>query len=240
MDISSYFKMSEIIRPDKTPGNNQSRGKYRPQAYIRPPVTLPWTADEENIFLSFELAHVPGTPWPIEAMDFFSQKHDLNCRRWTQESLDAKILEERDRLEKETGSKKLWDPNYLSRSRKERVQVSSPLTADEEALYREFAAWHVAGTRWPISDMNNATWARGLDCRKWTPRALVLIWREEQERKESEAGGNAALVAGEEGRAGDDGEVSEGEESGNEEDLRENGYLRGMSLGRRGPNPSEH
>jgi len=89
--------------------------------------------------------------------------------------------------------------------------------------------------------MNDATWARGLDCRKWTPRALVLIWRGEQERKESKAEGNAArqLVPGEE-PADDDGEVLRGRNLVMEEDLREDGYLGRMSLGRIGPNLAEH
>lgn len=174
--------MLGIDRIHPTTRKSQFKGKIRP--YIWPPVTLPWTADEKAIFLSFEKTHVPGTPWPIEAMGFFSRKHDLDCRRWTQESLDPKILADRAKLEKDTGVKKVWDPNYFSVTRKERDQLSSPLTADKEALYRQFEAWHVPGTHWPISDMNKAGWTRGLDCRKWAPRALVLIYRGEPEKKE--------------------------------------------------------
>jgi hypothetical protein len=207
--------MPEIIRTNITPRNNQPRRKFRPRVYVRPVVALPWTADEEAIFLSFERTHIPGAPWPIKAMDFFSRKQDLDCRQWTQESLDPKILEEREKAQKETGVKKVWDPNYLSVSRKERAQVSSPLTADEKALYREFEAWHVPGTHWPINDMNQVALARGLDCRKWTPRALVLISREERERRAWEAEVNMAQELAAEEPADEDCESSEGERSGN-------------------------
>src|SRR5271170_500636 len=85
---------NDIIHP--TTRNSQFRGKIR--QYIRPPVTIPWTASEEALFLSFGKTHVPGTPWPIEAMGFFYRKNDSDCRRWTQESLDPKILADRANL----------------------------------------------------------------------------------------------------------------------------------------------
>ena len=67
---SSDFNMLGIDRIYRTTRNSQSRRKIRP--YIRPPATLPWTADKEAIFLSFEKTHVSGTPWPIEARPWAS------------------------------------------------------------------------------------------------------------------------------------------------------------------------
>ena len=208
--------MPDIIRTDITPRNNGSRKFKPPRGIDRPIVKLPWTADEEALFHSFELTHVPGTPWPIEVMEFFSRKNELDCRRWTQEALDPKILEERAKAEEDTGRKTAWDPTRISGTRKDRYQVRPPLTADEEAIYNEFASWHVYGTLWPINEMNQITWARGLDCRQWTPRSLQIISREERERKAKETEVNMAReLAVEENPADEDGERSEGEESGN-------------------------
>lgn len=45
--------------------------------------------------------------------------------------------------------------------------------ADEEALFCEFAASHVAGTPWSIREMNDAVQTRGLDCRVFIRHVLL-------------------------------------------------------------------
>jgi hypothetical protein len=208
--------MARINRTDITPRNNHHRRNNRPRGSNRPPVTRPWTADEEALFLGFEVSHIPGTRWPIEAMDFFSRKHEMDCRRWTLESLDPKILEEREKVEKETRLKKVWDPCRISGSREDRAQVRYPYTAEEEALYSEFKAFYVPGTRWPIQDMNQATRTRRLDCRKWTQRSLSLKFLEERERNSEETEVSIAQdIPEEEESANEEGGPYGGEDSGN-------------------------
>ena len=149
--------------------------------YIRPPVALPWTRDEEAIFLAFEGHHIVNTPWPTEAMDFFSRKYGLDCRAWTQKSLFPEVLAERARIEAQTGVKKVWDPNYFSEAGQPRAAVSLPMTVDEEALFREVQTAHLPGELWPVREMNQVSLERSLNCRKWTPQAVRQIAQNELE-----------------------------------------------------------
>jgi hypothetical protein len=221
-----------------------------------------WTASERALYLEFANAHIPGGPWPTNAMNDAARRRGLDCRPFTQRILNLEFQKHHNQRKQEQAERKL-DMGQASNCKAEAgmdSEAGKELTTkekrgwspDEKALYGEFAISHIAGTPWPIKEMNDAARARELDCRPFTQRMLCQAGqrkrrnqrkKERAEREEAIRDGGVSMddiakgkgaAGGDEGSDGgeDHGEVRDGGESGEEaESDIEGGSERGWRSG---------
>ncbi len=173
-----------------------------------------WTPIERDLYLELAKKHVAGTPWPITEMNKAVEARGLECRPFTQPLLNREAkrqhIQRKQELENEQAKKKAARAEVkgtelpatvrnaaisekagfraTSTSQRDSVSHLDNFSPHETALYREFAKSHVVGTPWPLDKMNEATLARGLNCRPWTQSLIRKAGKNQRMQEENEKG----------------------------------------------------